>query len=99
MRHLAGSRLFLRGSLLGLACLASACAFRPMGFDADIGPDPVMFSDLANLPEKPPAPDLAGRDAAVQSLTMDRAMAAAAAEELRREPFATPDPAPPRSGF
>lgn len=102
MRKLAGSRPKSWGFLwvsLGLACLASACALRPPGFEAEPGTGPVMFRALSELPETPPAPQADMVDKAVQSLTADRAMATAAADALRREPFSQPDPAPPLSGF
>ena len=104
MRKTAGSRPFGRPFLwvsLGLACLVSACAIRPAGFDADTGAngEPPMFRNLAGLPEKPPAPEMDAAEKAKQALTADRATAAAAADELRREPFAMPDPPPPKIDF
>ncbi len=100
MRNLTGWQAF-RGVSLVSACLLSACMLRPEGFERDTGAstNPTLFRNLAELPEKPPAPPAEAIDQAVQSLTADRATTEAAADMLRREPFVTPAPPPPRSEF
>lgn len=84
---------------LGLACLAAGCTLRPAGFGPNSAENPPMFRDLAALPEKPPVLPADEAERAVQSLTADRATAAAAADGLRREPFTVPDPPPPKVDF
>jgi hypothetical protein len=90
---------FLLVSLV-FAGLAAGCAIRPNGFGPVLeeGPRPV-YRNLADLPEKPPVLMGEAAERAKETLTEDRAMAAAAADKLRREPFTTPDPAPPKSEF
>jgi len=56
----------------------------------------VVFRDLADIPDRPEVTASELNDQAVQSLMEDRARTAQAAESLRREPFAPPDPAPAR---
>jgi len=83
-----------------LALILAACAGLPA-----IGGRPLppatgqagapLYRDLAGIPDPPPISLPEANQAAIQSLTMDRARTAEAAEDLRRQPFAPPDPAPP----
>ena len=53
----------------------------------------VVFRDLADIPERPAVTARELNDQAVESLKEERSRAAQAAEDLRREPFAPPEPA------
>jgi hypothetical protein len=56
---------------------------------------PPSYRDLADIPEPPAVSPPEANQAAIQSLTTDRAKTAQTAEDLRRQPFATPDPSTP----
>jgi hypothetical protein len=56
------------------------------------GPGSPQYRDLADLPQRPTAPDSAKNEQTVQSLTQDRAEVMEEGEHLRNEPFATPEP-------
>jgi hypothetical protein len=89
--------------LPGLAVLLAACAtapgFAPAVPGAQPQPDSIVYRNLAEIPERPEAPPMEAVDKTVQDLTTDRAMAAQAADALRRAPFDTPDPATLQSGL
>jgi len=53
-------------------------------------PAPV-YRDLADIPEPPPITPQAQNESTIQTLTEDRAKAAQAAQDLRRQPFDQPD--------
>jgi len=55
----------------------------------------VQYRDLADIPERPGVTARAVNDEAVEALKEDRARTAQAAESLRSEPFAQPEPAEP----
>ena len=55
----------------------------------------VQYRDLADIPERPGVTARAVNDQAVEALKEDRARTAQAAESLRSEPFAQPEPAEP----
>jgi hypothetical protein len=57
----------------------------------------VVFRDLADIPDRPAVTDRADNDEAIKALMEDRASTAQAAESLRNEPFAAPEPAPTRA--
>lgn len=54
----------------------------------------VVFRDLADIPERPAVTAREMNDQALEALKEDRARTAQAAEDLRSEPFAPPEPAP-----
>jgi hypothetical protein len=57
----------------------------------------VVFRDLADIPARPAVTDRAVNDKAIRTLMEDRVSTAQAAETLRNEPFAVPEPAPTRA--
>ena len=76
------------GAILALAALCAACAsapgFAPVVPGAQPQPGSQAYRDLATIPERPAPPPSEDVDRAVQDLTSDRAMAAQAADALRR---------------
>ena len=56
---------------------------------------PVVYRDLATIPERPPKPETKAQDEARQILDAERATTAEAADRLRNAPFDMPLPAPP----
>ena len=56
---------------------------------------PIVYRDLADVPEAPPISPPAANQAAIESLMTDRAKTAETAEDLRRQPFNMPDPSTP----
>jgi hypothetical protein len=54
----------------------------------------IVFRDLADIPDRPAVTAREANDQAVEALKEDRARTAQAIEDLRSEPFATPEPAP-----
>ena len=86
--------IFARRSPASIALLALAAA----GLGGCLGAsDPtVEFRDLADIPARPEVTAREINQQAVQSLAEDRARTAQAADRLRSEPFAEPEPAPKR---
>jgi len=56
---------------------------------------PIVYRDLADIPEAPPVSPPDANQEAIQSLMMDRAKTAETADDLRRQPFNMPDPSTP----
>jgi type IV pilus biogenesis protein CpaD/CtpE len=56
---------------------------------------PIVYRDLADIPEAPPVSRPQANQAAIESLMMDRAKTAETAQDLRRQPFNMPDPSTP----
>jgi len=56
---------------------------------------PVVYRDLADIPDAPRVNTPEANQEAIQSLMMDRAQTAQTAEDLRRQPFNKPDPSMP----
>jgi hypothetical protein len=56
---------------------------------------PVVYRDLADIPEAPAISPPAANQEAIQSLMMDRAKTAQTADDLRQQPFTMPDPSTP----
>ena len=56
----------------------------------------VVFRDLADIPERPDVTARAVNNQAIEALQQDRARTEEAAENLRAQPFTTPEPAPTR---
>ena len=92
----------------GLASFAAAFGLTACAGTLDISgahlPPPTamdempVYRNLADLPEKPDVGSQQEHQAAVQTLTADRARTAAAASSLRNQNLAAPAPAPPVSG-
>jgi hypothetical protein len=83
--------LWLAPALLALG----ACAELPRIAGAPLPPpkdEPApVYRDLADIPEPPAITPQAENESTIQTLTEDRAKAAQAAEDLRRQPFDQPD--------
>ena len=56
---------------------------------------PIVYRDLADIPEAPRVSPPDANQEAIQSLMMDRAKTAETADDLRRQPFNMPDPSTP----
>ena len=83
-----------------LAVALAACSGLPTIEGAqlpkDTGPAaPIVYRDLADIPDAPPISPAEAKEEAIQSLMMDRAKTAETAEDLRRQPFNMPDPSTP----
>ena len=90
-----------RGVFLStLAVALAGCAGLPDVGGRPLPPEPpqagpVVYRDLADIPEAPSITPADANEAAIQMLAAERATTAVAAEDLRRQPFAPPEPAPP----
>ena len=94
------NRRWRGGLFLPLAAVLAGCAGLPMIGGQPLPPEPPqagppVYRDLADIPEAPSVTPADVNEAAMQALAKDRATTAVAAEDLRRQPFAPPDPAPP----
>jgi len=88
----------LAASLMAVA-LAACSGLPKIGGEQlpkDTGPaTPVVYRDLADIPDAPRVNTPEANQEAIQSLMMDRAQTAQTAEDLRRQPFNMPDPSMP----
>lgn len=83
-------------ALLGLTGCAQGSLFGEPSFpELDTVAGPVLYRDLATIPERPPKPETKAQDEARQMLDAERATTAEAANRLRNTPFDMPAPAPP----
>jgi hypothetical protein len=83
-----------------LAVALAACAGLPAIEGEQLPKDaspagPVVYRDLADIPDPPPISPPKANQEAIQSLMMDRAKTAQTAEDLRQQPFNMPDPSTP----
>ena len=83
-----------------MAVALAACAGLPAIGGEQLPKDtspagPVVYRDLADIPEAPPISPPAANQAAIESLMTDRAKTAETAEDLRGQPFNMPDPSTP----
>ena len=60
---------------------------------------PVAYPDLTDIPEAPPVTPANMADAAIGILSQERGSAERAADQLQKEPFTNPTPAPPPAPF
>ena len=60
---------------------------------------PAAYPDLTNIPEAPPVTPVNMTNAAIGVLSQERGSAERAAEQLQKEPFINPTPAPPAVPF
>ena len=60
---------------------------------------PTAYPDLTNIPDAPPVTPANMADAAIGVLSQDRGSTERAADQLQKEPFTTPAPAPPPEPF
>jgi hypothetical protein len=86
--------------LVLLGCALAACSALPRIGGQNLPPDtaqatPLVYRDLADIPDPPPISAPETNEAAIQALAAEREKAAEAAEALRRQPFTMPDPATP----
>jgi hypothetical protein len=82
-------------SLMAVALVACAGlpAIEGKQLPTDAAPaGPIVYRDLADIPEAPPISPPAANQEAIESLMTDRAKTAETAEDLRRQPFNMPDP-------
>jgi type IV pilus biogenesis protein CpaD/CtpE len=80
-----------------MAAALAACAGLPaiggQQLPQDTSPAaPIVYRDLADIPEAPPVSPAKANQEAIQSLMMDRAKTAQTTEDLRQQPFNMPDP-------
>jgi len=89
------------------ACLAvvllSGCTHLPdiggMALPKLSDQPPVNYPDLTAIPEAPPVTPANMADAAIRVLSQERGSAERAADQLQKEPFINPTPAPPPAPF
>lgn len=60
---------------------------------------PVAYPDLTDIPEAPPVTSSNVANAAIGTLSRERGSAERAADQLQKEPFTNPNPAPPPAPF
>ena len=81
---------------VALAACAGLPAIEGEQLPKDTSPaGPIVYRDLADIPEAPSVSTPAANQTAIQSLMTDRAKTAETAEDLRRQPFNMPDPSTP----
>jgi len=83
-----------------MAVALAACAGLPAIEGKQLPKDttpagPIVYRDLADIPDAPPISPPAANQAAIESLMTDRAKTAETAEDLRRQPFNMPAPSAP----
>lgn len=75
----------------------AACGNLPEINGAPLPPEPAdahpVYRDLADIPEAPAVTPMEKNEDVIQALAQDRAKAAEAGQNLRRQPFDEPDPA------
>jgi len=80
-----------------------ACTHLPMVGGKPLPPlsqeGPVMYRDLADIPEAPPTSTPDSTSEATKALNTDRSETEKAAEDLEKQPFFMPAPATPDPGF
>jgi hypothetical protein len=60
---------------------------------------PVTYPDLTDIPDAPPITPANMADAAIGVLSQQRGSTERAADQLQKEPFINPTPAPPPASF
>ena len=93
-RNRRGMGLFPSLLTIALAACAGLPRIEGLALPKEAAPaTPPVYRDLADIPEPPRISPPEANEAAIESLSADRAKTAQSAEELRRQPFTVPDAA------